>query len=193
MHPPQSSPRTSEGDACREQPWRHFVLDNFLGTDEFERLAVAAANPSRVFQVEPSDKHPRPFSLLEDIGLARNFISLDFVGLLHRLTGVWCHLSSDGYVQVRRATPQTPEFPIHVDSGGPRSFVALHYVTPDWSPADGGRLRLHYDKAGAVKSVIDPIPNRLVVFETAPDHWHSVERTLRGTRYSLLSEWMAVA
>lgn len=178
--------------ARREQPWDHFILDDFLSHDEFARIARAAADPTREFQVEPSDKHEVQFSLLEDIDLAKNFISLDFVKLLHRLTGTWCRLSDVGYVQVRRSTPRSPAFPVHVDSGGPRSFVALHYVSPDWSPTDGGRLRLHATKAGAPSSLVDPIPNRLVVFETAADHWHSVEKTLVGIRYSVLSEWIAL-
>jgi hypothetical protein len=190
MNDPQPSELTSVGGSLREKPWPHFIIDEFLGDAEFARLVAAAKRPSREFEIEPGDEHQVEFSLLEDIELAKNFISIEFVKLLRRLTGVWCYLG-EGYVQVRRATPETPEFPVHVDSGGPRSFVAIHYVSPDWSPTHGGGLRMHAAKTGLAASTVDPIPNRLVVFEAAPDHWHSVEKTLGGARYSILSKWIA--
>lgn len=177
--------------SLRERPWRHFILDDFLEDEEFSRLAAAAARPSREFEIEPGDEHRVEFSLLEDVALSKRFISVDFAKLLHRLTGEWCYLG-EGCAQVRRATVDTPQFPVHIDSGGPRSFVAIHYVSPDWLPTNGGGLRLHATESGPVETTVDPIPNRLVVFEAAHEHWHSVGKTLTGARYSILSEWFVL-
>lgn len=176
----------------RQHPWTHFVLDDFLIEEEFEKFAKAASDPSRVFLVQPNDPHRVEYSLLHDVQLASQFLSAEFVRLVRLLTGDWCY-PSDGNIQVRRADAHTPEFPAHHDSGGgTRAYVSLYYTSPAWSEADRGRLRLHSTKTGSQESIIDPLPNRLVLFEASDKHLHSVEKTVANIRYSILIEWLCI-
>lgn len=55
-----------------------------------------------------------------------------------------------------------------------RALNLLYYVTPDWTLADGGNLEL-WDKAVKRKETILSEFNRLVIMETNPWSWHSVE------------------
>ena len=124
-----------------------------------------------------------------DVSLAEWFLSVDFVRFLNAVTGRWCR-PSEGFVQFRMSDVTTPAFPVHVDAGEGTSFVSLSYLSPDWEPDHGGQLILHKSQESSSGAVIDPLPNRLVVFETAADHWHRVEKVRASERYSIMIEWL---
>jgi len=58
-----------------------------------------------------------------------------------------------------------------------RTLNLLYYVTPDWSLASGGNLEL-WDRAVRRKATVVSSFNRLVIMETNPWSWHSVDRVV---------------
>lgn len=174
----------------REDPWPHFVFDGFLEEEWYRRFAAEAHSDDVSFQIKRDDPFKLQFAPLDDLELAEIFLSVEFAGLLRRLTGRWACVTERNGIQIRRSDTATPPFPVHHDSGGPPSVVAIYYVSTDWAQPKGGRLRLHPAEDAEATVVVDPQPNRLVVFEAKSTHWHSVEKTTSGTRYSILSEWV---
>jgi 2OG-Fe(II) oxygenase superfamily len=174
----------------REEPWPHFVFDGFLEEAWYRRFAAEAHSDDVAFQIKRDDPFRVQFAPLDDLELAETFLSVEFAGLLRRMTGRWACVTERNAIQVRRSDASTPPLPVHHDSGGPPSAVAIYYVSTDWMQPKGGRLRLHPTEDAEAAAIIDPRPNRLVVFEARPDHWHSVEMTRSGARYSILSEWV---
>lgn len=171
-----------------DTPWTHYVFDDFLSQEYLRKFAVAAENVSE-FRTLADDPLEVKFAPLNDLDLAETFLSLPFVRLLRDMTGHWCY-PSDGLIQVRVSDASTPAFPVHVDEVGRPSFVMLYYISPNWCQEDGGRLRLHQKSDGPCLKEIDPLPNRLVIFETSDHHWHSVEKVRSGLRHSILVEWL---
>jgi hypothetical protein len=175
---------------ARSDPWPHFVLDEFLEPEWYQRFAAEAHSDGAAFRIKRDDPYRVQFASLDDLELAKVFLSLDFAGLLRRLSGRWACVTERNAIQIRRADPSTPPFPVHHDSGGPPSLVALFYVSTDWAQPKGGRLLLYPAEDAEATTIVDPLPNRLVLFETSPAHWHSVEQTTAGVRYSILTEWV---
>lgn len=58
-------------------------------------------------------------------------------------------------------------FPIHYDSDeavDSRRVSAIVYLNPDWTPSDGGELRLYPSLGSCVD--VEPIMDRLVLFSS---------------------------
>lgn len=63
-----------------------------------------------------------------------------------------------------------------------RTLNLLYYVTPDWPEANGGNLQLWNVNVSKCVTIHSKF-NRLVLMETTPTSWHSVNRvTAQGTR-----------
>jgi hypothetical protein len=89
----------------------------------------------------------------------------------------------------RRARP--PDFPVHSEfTSGEDTIASFLYLSEGWTPARGGRLRLHAaNDASAVGAAIEPIRNWFIAFQTKAEHWHSVERVHGWERLSILALW----
>lgn len=171
-------------------PWRHHIVDQFLPhetTARFYQAAKATAN----FDMQPGDPYQVQYAPVDDVSLAGCFLSIDFVRFLEAVTGSWCR-PSDGLIQFRKSDETTPPFPVHVDRTPKKSFVSIFYLTPNWNAANGGRLRLHDSPESNPVVELEPLSNRLVLFETAGSHWHSVEKVHAGERYSIMVEWIPI-
>lgn len=179
------------GKVKRSTPWTHFVLDEFIEPSEFKKIASELQFSKTGLHVDPSDPQEIQYAELPNLELAKTFLSLEFVKIIRQLTGRYASINEANAIQLRRASIETPAFPVHTDTAERLTLVAILYASSFWEPSFGGRLLLHENEFEACSSAIyvDPIPNRLVLFTTSPDHWHSVEKVYSGERYSVLSEW----
>jgi Rps23 Pro-64 3,4-dihydroxylase Tpa1-like proline 4-hydroxylase len=70
-----------------------------------------------------------------------------------------------------------------------RALNLLYYVSPAWTPADGGNLELWPSGIAGFPLVVPSLFNRLVVMSTGPQSWHSVTRVLRNDRRCCVSNY----
>lgn len=179
----------------RCNPWPHFVLDDFIRPEEFIRISEEILSAPYGLRINIDDPQRIQYAQLENMELASTFLSIEFVRLVHKLTGRFVLINESNAVQLRRSSIETPAFPVHIDTpSGGESLVAIYYISRSWQPKHGGKLILHRNQSGISDEAIyvEPIPNRLVLFATSSQHWHSVEKVYSEERYSILSEWMFV-
>ncbi|KPF61828.1 2OG-Fe(II) oxygenase [Porphyrobacter sp. AAP60] len=61
----------------------------------------------------------------------------------------------------------------HSDTRQGRKLCMVHYLHRDWHPDYAGRFRLYMDD-GRVE-LIDPLPNRMILFDVTQDNFHEIE------------------
>ncbi len=169
---------------------RYLIKDGFAGA----ALALAArvealALPSRPGGLSRSATHHHdPVSRGDDIAWLTQAMTEAGPGPMPALALLWLRfedlrlrLNRGAYLGLERFELQAAHYPgagpgyvRHRDAfvGGPqpnRRMTAILYLNPDWSPAAGGRLRLHHvDRA---PEDVDPVLDRLVLFPSAElDH-----------------------
>jgi Rps23 Pro-64 3,4-dihydroxylase Tpa1-like proline 4-hydroxylase len=134
------------------------------------------------------------YIFLPDVNLASFFLSEAFNEFLEEVTGQSLSIYQESLVQLRKMTPASPEFPIHIDSQDKRSLVCLFYISEDWRQGCGGELCLFEREDQNSKKlpdqIISPMANRMVLFFSDDNHWHSVNKVHAWTRYCVVSEWI---
>ena len=175
----------------RADPWPHLLLDGFLPEDGLAASLEEIASESYEFGIEERGLGRIEFSVLKSETLWRAIYSRRIVDLLTRAFGVRVRLNKHNMLQLRRMNDETPDFPVHSDfTSSEDTIVSFLYLSEGWTPARGGRLRLHTaNDASAVGAAIEPIRNRFIAFQTKAEHWHSVERVDGWERLSILSLW----
>jgi hypothetical protein len=164
-----------ELETLRVDPWPHLLLDGFLSEAGLDASLEEIASESYEFGIEQRGLGRIEFSVLKSETLWRAIYSRRIVDLLTRAFGVRVRLNKHNLLQLRRMNDETPSF---------------LYLSEGWTPACGGRLRLHTtNDASAVGAAIEPISNRFIAFQTKAEHWHSVERVYGWERLSILSLW----
>lgn len=75
----------------------------------------------------------------------------------------------------------------------PRALAALYYLNDSWKPSDGGETALFSaNNHAALERKIEPINNRLFVFEITPTSWHSYLKNAAPSRNSV-AQWFFVS
>ncbi len=184
-------PALDEPPRLALHPWPHLAIDGFLPEAELAAGLAEIAGEAYAFEIEPRGTGRIEFSLLKSKVLWRAIYSRRTLDLLSAAFGLPLRLNKHNLLQLRRMNDDTPDFPLHSDHTPDADTIASFlYLADGWSPARGGRLRLHETNDDASPSVaIDPIRNRLVAFRTSGPHWHSVERVHAWTRLSILALW----
>jgi len=175
-------------------PWKHFIFDDFLSRATFLRAQKEVTLGRHRFEVKEGDPYKLRFCLLRQMDLLEAFLSLQFHNLMTQVTGARLTFNSANSLQLRLMDEKSPPFPRHLDfyDDGRRSFIAIFYLGVGATMGSGGELGLHEsinspeDKA----VLIEPTPNRLVIFSTDHTNWHAVRRVSGGKRYSILGEWI---
>jgi hypothetical protein len=180
-----------EVETLRADPWPHLVLDDFLSEAGLFASLEEIASENYEFGIEQRGLGRIEFSVLKSETLWRAIYSRRIVDLLTRAFGVRVRLNKHNMLQLRRMNDETPDFPVHSDFRSSEDTIASFlYLSEGWTPARGGRLRLHTaNDASAVGAAIEPIRNRFIAFQTKAEHWHSVERVHGWERLSILSLW----
>lgn len=177
---------------ARREPFRHVVIDDFFTPDvaaalladfpPFERgnarnEAGEAGGKSTVERIRGLGT---PYAALDDLIQTRAF--LDLVG---RITGIADLLYDPFYFgggthENRAGQDLDPhvDFNRHPIKHWHRRLNLIIYLNHDWDDGWGGSLELHSDPRAADDrvSLVTPIYNRCVIFETTESSWHGFSR-----------------
>jgi hypothetical protein len=173
-------------------PFRHVVIDDFLDAGYAARLLDdfppfergnarnEAGEPGQKSTVERIRELGAPYAALDD--LIRSPAFLDLIG---RITGI-ADLLYDPYYfgggthENREGQDLDPhvDFNRHPIEAWHRRLNLIVYLNHDWQDAWGGSLELHTDPRAPDDrvSLITPLFNRCVIFETTEWSWHGFSR-----------------
>lgn len=99
-------------------------------------------------------------------------------GLIANTLGGGLHMIvRDGFLKVHA------DFNYNEELQGYRRLNVLLFLNEGWHPGWGGQLEFH-DEEGMVYRKIDPMMNRLVVFETSDKSFHGHPHPLRCSEYN---------
>lgn len=173
------------------EPFRHIVVQSFLDPD-FAR-EVAAAYPSfeeaeaqgfgfdfvnerRKVQVSDAGKFPAPVARLHEA-----LASPEFLADLEYITGIPGLLADPGLAGGgMHLTGPHGRLDVHVDfnfseeAQTHRRLNILVYLNENWDTNWGGAVELWDREVKTCHRSVDPILNRMVLFETSPISFHGV-------------------
>ena len=190
-------PRLPRGGGDRAKlyldPWPHLIVDDFLEASTLER-SIVEIDDAYSFEIERRGAGQIEYSLLRSVTLWEALYSKRTIRLLSAAFGAPLALSRDNWIQVRRMNDDSPEFPPHHDFvSAESSVVSFLYLSSGWKDHHGGQLRLFRDLDDEVsESVVAPVQNRFVAFQTRGCHWHAVGKVFGWERLSALALWDVV-
>lgn len=188
---------TDHCDILREQfqtatPFRHLVMDNFLD-EEYAKQLLAQFPPFEWGNARNENGDLGNKSVVERIReLGDAYARLDdlvrsesFLHWLSSVTGIpdlrydpWYF--GGGTHENRHGQDLDPhvDFNRHPENGWHRRLNLIVYLNHDWDDTWGGSLELHKNPRAADNkvSLITPLFNRGVVFETTEWSWHGFSR-----------------
>jgi hypothetical protein len=177
---------------ARRDPFRHVVIDDFLAADYAAALLAhfppfeqgnarnEAGELGGKSTVERIRQLGAPYAALDDLIQSRPF--LDFVG---RITGIGDLIYDPYYFgggthENREGQDLDPhvDFNRHPIEHWHRRLNLIVYLNPEWEDAWGGALELHTDPRSRDDRVtlVTPLYNRCVIFETTEWSWHGFSR-----------------
>ncbi len=194
---------------ARREPFRHVVIDDFLAADvaatlladfpPFERgnARNEAGELGGKSTVERIRQLGAPYAALDDLIQSRAF--LDLIG---RITGIPDLLYDPYYFgggthENREGQDLDPhvDFNRHPIENWHRRLNLIVYLNREWDDAWGGSLELHSDPRSPDDkvSLVTPLYNRCVIFETTEWSWHGFSRiTLPADRHTLSRKSIAL-
>lgn len=172
----------------KDGPIRHFTLDGFLLPGMCDELADFSAMDGKLAgPASRRHKHvrgkfglPRPEQMT---ALQRQFfdeVNADrFLRLIERITDIPtlypdANLNGGGLHQIRRGGYLNvhADFNFDPETGRNRRLNLLLYLNKEWSPEWEGQIQLWTDKLDRPIVSLDPIMNRILVFETTETSLH---------------------
>ena len=176
------------------RPFHHLVVDDFLEPDFCRRLIseFPSFDPSHALNERGETGRKAVIPDLPRLGAAYNqFDSLirsrDFLAFMSRITGIPNLLYDPAYVGGgTHENLDGQELDSHVDFNyhprfqWHRRLNLIIFLNQNWNPDWGGCLELLADPwipdAAAPSTVVVPIANRAVLFETNEHSWHGFRR-----------------
>jgi hypothetical protein len=170
------------------RPFPHLVLDNVFPAQLLEEVIEEIPEPTEANWVRFSDEHVQQFNLRCAVILGKSGSELTallhsalFLYFLSELTGIW-NLLPDPYLQGAgyHRIPVGGKFDVHVDRntaydlGLMRRLALMIYLNKDWNHEYGGQLELWDSSAKRCEASIEPVFNRIVIFEIADRNFHGV-------------------
>jgi len=173
-------------------PFRHVVIENFFAEadarqlletfPEFERgnARNEAGEPGGKSTVERIRELGPAWAQLDDLIQSR-----EFLGFIGQLTGIEDLLYDPWYFgggthENREGQDLDPhvDFNRHPVEGWHRRINLIVYLNHEWDDAWGGSLELHTDPRTPDNRVtlVTPLYNRCVIFETTEWSWHGFSR-----------------
>lgn len=178
-------------------PWDHFILDNLFDQKTLFEIQKNLVLTTNNFKIGEEDPEQIQYQSLPDLKLAEKFLSQEFKSLLEKVSGYSLEIYKKGALQLRRMTPESPEFPPHFDFIDHRTLVMLYYLSPSWSSEKGGELLLHKEQNSHLNTDetkwIAPLENRLVLFLCDETNWHSVRKVYDWDRFLIFAEWSLIS
>ncbi len=167
-------------------PFPHVVIDDFLPPEIVRGLLEEFPSPDapRWQRFEEPRQRKLASSRDRDLGpLTRHvlaqFNSAAFLAFLEELTGIE-RLVADSWFEGGGLHQIVPggllkvhvDFSRHSRTGLFRRLNALLYLNEDWSPEWGGNLELWNADVSRCDRSVEPLANRLVLFETSDISYH---------------------
>jgi Rps23 Pro-64 3,4-dihydroxylase Tpa1-like proline 4-hydroxylase len=176
------------------QPFRHFVVDNFLTPEFCEQLQhdFPAFDTKQALNefgevggkavVEKLPNISANYKKFDELIQSRSF--LDLIG---KMTGIPDLLYDPQYFGGGTHENRTgQDLDIHIDfnyhpiTRTHRRLNLIIFLNPEWDESWGGCLELHKDPWGDPEkdfsASVEPLLNRCVVFETTESSWHGFRR-----------------
>ena len=174
------------------KPFRHVVIDGFLKPDYIQALLSEFPAFERGNARNEAGELGRK-SVVERIrALGPAFTQLDeliqtpaFLQLIGQITDIHelqydPHYFGGGTHENRSGQDLDPhvDFNLHPVTGGHRRLNLIVYLNEQWSDDWGGSLELHSDPRRADNQItlVTPLMNRAVIFETTEWSWHGFAR-----------------
>lgn len=177
---------------ARRAPFRHVVIDGFFSESLLQALRADfpafergnARNESGELAGKSVVERIRAlgpaYTQLDDLVQSRAF--LDWIG---QITGIPDlrydpHYFGGGTHENRAGQDLDPhvDFNLHPITGWHRRLNLIVYLNPEWDDAWGGSLELHSDPRRPDNQItlVTPLMNRAVIFETTEWSWHGFSR-----------------
>lgn len=164
---------------------RYCVIDKLLPSDIAEQIFSAFPNPEsmRLMNSFREKKYTsKSFDKFDPLVGDITFAIQDprVVAVVERITNIKDQIpDSSLYAGGLSAMSKGQYLGPHLDNShdGTRTYYRtlnlLYYVTPNWNLENGGNLEL-WDERVRKKATIASLFNRMVIMETTPASWHSV-------------------
>ncbi|MCP5476843.1 MAG: 2OG-Fe(II) oxygenase [Rhodanobacteraceae bacterium] len=193
LHPSLSSriPLLAQAFARRE-PFRHVLIDDFFAEDFLARVLAEFPDFDQGNARNEAGElgHKSTVEGIRELGPA--FAELDqqiqsrgFLDLISAITGIPDLLYDPHYFgggthenRPGQDLDAHVDFNRHPINGWHRRLNLIVYLNPEWDDAWGGSLELHSDPRSEHDqvTVITPLMNRAVIFETTEWSWHGFSR-----------------
>ena len=193
LHPSLSSriPLLAQAFARRE-PFRHVLIDDFFAEDFLARVLAEFPDFDQGNARNEAGElgHKSTVERIRELGPA--FAELDqqiqsrgFLDLISAITGIPDLLYDPHYFgggthenRPGQDLDAHVDFNRHPINGWHRRLNLIVYLNPEWDDAWGGSLELHSDPRSEHDqvTVITPLMNRAVIFETTEWSWHGFSR-----------------
>ncbi|HYK50813.1 MAG TPA: 2OG-Fe(II) oxygenase [Terriglobales bacterium] len=174
-------------------PFPYLILDNLFSEDLLDRVTQELPPLGDAHWVRHDDDHLRQFNLRSaaDLGEAGSQVvaflhSARFLYFLSEVTGIR-DLLPDPYLQGAgyHMIPRGGKFDVHLDrniaysTGLIRRLSLLIYLNRDWKHEYGGQLELWSKDGKRPEVIIEPIFNRMTIFEVTDENYHGVPAVVR--------------
>jgi hypothetical protein len=177
---------------ARREPFRHVVIDDFFAADYADRLLAEFPAFERGNARNENGKLGNKSTVEKIRGLGPAYVALDdlarspeLLDLIGRITGIPDLLYDPWYfgggthenLSGQDLDPHV-DFNRHPVENWHRRLNLIVYLNREWDEAWGGSLELHSDPRSSDDRVtlITPLYNRCVIFETTETSWHGFSR-----------------
>lgn len=168
------------------QPFPHIVIDDFLPQDVGDLLYKEFPAPSQIKWKQKIHEHSKKLAVSDETEMPpfirhvlTQFNSASFVRFLENLTGIQGlvvdpYFKGGGLHQIERGgfLDVHADFNYHPTLSLDRRLNVLLYLNKDWQKEYGGSLELWDRMMKQPESVIPPLFNRCVIFNTTDTAYH---------------------
>ncbi len=191
-------------------PFPHVVIDNFLPIETFEKISLGLdevrnfksirahftsylEKNKKVYGDEDLNENLKlPISILGGKDLKKIFENFLNIKSMTSLTDV---PNYGGYYPFH-VMDKNGFLGVHVDHGHNKDFSKIHvansiyYASRDWNDKWGGETFFFNSTGTKIVKIINPIPNRLVLFIHSANSFHAVNKISGPSNYQRMTYYM---
>ncbi len=176
----------------RRDPFRHVVMDDFLESAEAEQLLASFPRFDVRYALNEAGEVGNKAVVEKIRALGPSYAQLDsliqtpeFLGTMTQITGIPDLLYDPHYFGGgTHENREGQDLDVHVDfnrhpvTHSHRRLNLIIYLNHEWDDAWGGALELHSDPHSDADRItlVTPLFNRAVIFETTEWSWHGFSR-----------------
>lgn len=199
-----------------KKPYRYLAIDNFLNEDACDKFSASFpdVSDSRWFKFDdrdlggkknPFEKGMYGIAYVEDLpefsyNIIKELTSDLFVDYLKRITGHDdlindTHREIGQWAGIRMTSPGGYQG-IHSDArlhpflGIEKKLTLVGYLNKDWKPEDSGETEVWTDDMKSCVDKVEPIYNRIFIFENTAKSYHGVPE-VNNWRKSFLTSYLS--